>query len=114
MLQFGGNRCASGVPVSFSRSSANGRAPAGLSGLVAATASEAPPRAPRKRPRRIADRLFAETGVPAVAVGLVVCAVVAPVVAWRAADWAGTAAGADQRRLENTQLAGARFSQDAA
>jgi hypothetical protein len=76
--------------------------------------NEAPPQASRTRPRRLADRVFAETGLPAVAVGLVLCAVLAPIVALRASVWAGRAASADQSRLADTGLAGTRFSQDVA
>jgi hypothetical protein len=52
-----------------------------------------------------------KTGVTVIGLGIATCAVVAPLVALRAATWAGRAADADQSSLQSLELREERFSQ---
>jgi hypothetical protein len=54
------------------------------------------------------------TGIPLIGVGILVCAIAAPLVAQRAAVWSTRAADADQNQLQNQALREEHFSRDLA
>ncbi|HWH10315.1 MAG TPA: hypothetical protein VG165_04255 [Solirubrobacteraceae bacterium] len=54
------------------------------------------------------------TGIPVVGIGILVCAIAAPLVAQRAAVWSTRAGDADQNQLENQALREEHFSRDLA
>lgn len=70
------------------------------------------------RRRRLVDRVGARlerlTGIPLVGIGILVCAVAAPLQAQRAAVWSVRAGDAEQNQLQNQSLREEHFSQDLA